>query len=159
MSKQMKIIYSIISIILGWLFLGIGYAEPLPFQLNTILFLLGFIMCPGGVVFLLITLAINNGKTLAEKIDILNSKKLSKNWNPNLYDICLSHIKSIRSYKYFHEPFRSWEIETNQKRLIYDGELSQIVLQEKNLTEWKTEEVIKRNDLYDSNLFPLLDKM
>jgi hypothetical protein len=43
----------ILLIFLGWLMAGIGYGEPLPIPLNTILFLLGPILFIVGLLFLI----------------------------------------------------------------------------------------------------------
>ena len=147
MKKTRNIIFSILAIIIGWLFLGFGYGSVLPYQLNTIVFLLGFLLLPSGLIFLFISLKKLNAKTHSQKIHTLNFEKQSGKWNNNLYDLCLSNIKSVLSYKYDHEAFGSWQIECENKRLIYDGKDSWLILQNRNINDWNDEVIIKKKEL------------
>jgi hypothetical protein len=157
--QQRNIILSILMIIFGWLSLGIGYAERLPYQLNTVSFLLGLIMFPSGFLLVFASLKKLNEKTLSQKVQILNFEKKSSKWETNLYDLCLSNVKSIVTYKYDYKAFGSWYIECKNKRLVYDGKDSWLILQDKHLNDWKDETTIKKEELNDVILFSLIKAM
>lgn len=159
MKQNRNIIFSFIAIILGWLFLGIGYSKPLPYQLNSLLFIFGFLMMPSGFIFLIFNYQKIKEKSLLQKIQILNSEKQASNWNTNLYDLCLSNIKSIDKYQYDQKAFGSWSIESKNKRLVYDGKDSWLILQTRNLNDWRDDETIKKEDLNYSNLILIIKKI
>ncbi len=56
MNKKLKIIGSALLCILGWLMGGIGFAEPLPYGLNTPFFILGILLMPLGFVLFIVYL-------------------------------------------------------------------------------------------------------
>ena len=159
MTKTQKILLSIFAIILGWLLSGIGYSTKLGHPIiNTICFLLGFALFIGGFIFFIV-LANSGGKTNSQKNQILNFEKQSAEWNHNLYDLCLSNVKSVQSTKYNNSAFGSWYIEFKTKRLIYDGKDSWLILQNKLNKDWVDDIIIKKNELNETNLFLLINKI
>ena len=159
MTRTHKILLCILAIILGWFLLGFGYGNTLgnP-NISTISFLLGFALCLGGFIAIII-FANSGGKTYSQKLHILNFEKQSKGWNHNLYDLCLSNVKSIQYTKYDYKDFGSWQIELKIKRLIYNGKDSWLIVQNKIDKEWFDETIIKKEELNQSNLFLIINKI
>ena len=157
MTRIHKILLSILAIVLGWFLLGFGYGTTLGHPISTVSFLIGFALCPSGFIALII-FANSGGKTYSQKIHILNFEKQSKGWNHNLYDLCLSNVKSIQYTKYDYKDFASWHIELKDKRLIYNGKDSWLIVQNKIDKEWVDETIIKKEELNDSNLFLIINK-
>jgi len=56
MSKKSKVIFSITSIIVGWLLGGFGYTTTIGHPLSTICFLAGIGLSLGGLIFLIVNL-------------------------------------------------------------------------------------------------------
>lgn len=156
MKKNRNIIFSVLAILIAWLFLDFGYGRVLPYQLNTIVSFLGFLLLSSGLIFFVISLKKINAKTHTQKIHTLNFEKQSGKWNKNLYDLCLSNMKSVLSSKYDHEAFGSWQIECENKRLIYDGKDSWLILQNRNINDWNDQVMIKKEELNESNLLALI---
>jgi hypothetical protein len=159
MKKTFKILFSFLTIILGWLLLGFGYATKLGYPINGICFYSGFLLMPSGFIILIINLKNINKKTYSQKIRILNFEKQSSNWSVNLYDLCLTNVKSVIRYQYDNKSFGSWFIECKNKQIIYDGKDSLLIIQSIDANNWKNEKVIKKEDLNDSNLLSFLDTM
>ena len=159
MKKTVKLLFSFLIIIIGWLLLGIGYETKIGYPFNGICFYLGFLLIPLGFIFLIINLINLNKKTYSQKIHLLNFEKQSSHWNRNLFDLCLENLKSVNKCHYDIKSFGSWSIEFMNKRIVYDGRDSWLILQSLNLTNWIEEEVIKKEDLNDANLFSLLNRI
>ncbi|WP_310558846.1 hypothetical protein [Flavobacterium sp.] len=51
MNNKTKLLLSLLTLIFGWLLMGIGYTIKLGHPINTICFLLGFVLIIVGVVF------------------------------------------------------------------------------------------------------------
>jgi hypothetical protein len=54
LKRPIKIVIVPIAMFLGWLAMGIGYTIPLSPSINTILFVGGFFVCIGGIIWLII---------------------------------------------------------------------------------------------------------
>ncbi|GAB3764690.1 hypothetical protein GCM10028817_46040 [Spirosoma pomorum] len=52
LKRPIKIVLVPIAMFLGWLAMGIGYTIPLSPSINTILFVGGFFVCIGGIIWL-----------------------------------------------------------------------------------------------------------
>jgi hypothetical protein len=50
MTRPFKIGLSLLAAVLGWLSIGIGYTTTMGHPTNTILFLSGMVMFPGGII-------------------------------------------------------------------------------------------------------------
>ena len=159
MKNKHKILLSVLAIILGWFFLGFGYATNLGHPISTICFLFGFVMLPTGIILFILGLSNSNGKIDSRKIYILENEKKSASWNRNLYELCRSKLKFTYKTKYEDSAFGSWYIEFNKTRLIYDGKDSCLILQNKVNANWIDDTTIKKDELNASNLFDLLDKL
>ena len=159
MKKPLNILFSLLTILLGLFLLGFGYTTKLGHPISTICFLSGLVLFPLGFVYLIIGLRKLTTQTHSQKINILNFEKQSGNWNSNLYDLCLSNVKSILAYRYDHKAFGSWFIESKNKRLVYEGKDCWLILQNRDSNDWKDEIILKKEELNETNLFSLLSKM
>ena len=88
-------------------------------------------------------------------------RKVSKNWNLFLYELALHELanKDIRSKKFNYEVFGSWYIEVNDKRLVYDGKDSWLMVQVKTKNNWTDIETVKNEDLQYPNFVRLLHQV
>ncbi len=80
-------------------------------------------------------------------------KQTSMNWNLFLYDLASQRLsdKEFMVKEYTEKAFGSWTIELQNKRLVFDGKDSLLILQCKSLDRWDELEIIKKDELMYSN--------
>ena len=80
-------------------------------------------------------------------------KQISQNWNLFLYEFAIQKLVNSESkHKEFNEnAFGSWIIETQDKRLLYDGNESWLIFQTKSKNDWNDLRIIKKDEIRYSN--------
>lgn len=85
-------------------------------------------------------------------------KQISSNWNLFLYNLCLQKLSGVEigRAEFEEKTFGSWVVEINNKRLIFDGKDSWLILQTKSNYDWMDTAIIKNNEL---NYFNFLNQI
>ncbi|MEJ7557058.1 MAG: hypothetical protein WKF66_02045 [Pedobacter sp.] len=98
-------------------------------------------------------------RAVSDAFDI--EKQVSKNWNLFLYDLSNQILDDtdIENREYKDKAFGSWFIEKQDKRLIYDGKDSELILQTRSECNWTNIDGIKRDDLKYSNFVRQINKL
>ena len=88
-------------------------------------------------------------------------KQISQNWNLFLYDLAVQKLsdKDIKNKEYNNQAFGSWFIERQDKRLVYDGKDSWLILQTKTKGDWTDIDTIKKDELKFSNFVRQLNRL
>jgi hypothetical protein len=88
-------------------------------------------------------------------------KQTSQNWNLFLYDLAIQKLsdKSIKNKEYNDKAFGSWNIERQEKRLVYDGKDSWLIFQTKTKGEWTDIDTIKKDELMYSNFVRQINRL
>ncbi|MCO4293927.1 hypothetical protein NF867_13765 [Solitalea sp. MAHUQ-68] len=86
-------------------------------------------------------------KAIGDAFDI--EKQISKNWNLFLYDLCIQRLgnANVKTKEYNDKAFGSWFIESQNKRLVYDGKDSWLIFQTKSTNGWTDIEIIRKDEL------------
>jgi len=86
-------------------------------------------------------------KAISYAFDI--EKQISNNWNKFLYNFTVEKTDgdNIKKKDFNNQNFGSWFIELEQKRLVYDGKESCLILQIKTNESWIDFEIIENNKL------------
>ena len=88
-------------------------------------------------------------------------KQISRNWNLFLYDLCLLNLtgKTIIKHEYNDKVFGSWHLEQQEKRVVYEGRDSWLILQVKEGSEWLDRITIKKDELNYINFVDLVNNL
>lgn len=88
-------------------------------------------------------------------------KQISLNWNLFLYELAIKRLSAISFVKkeYDNKAFGSWLIEKYDKRLIYDGKESYLIIQIRVNDEWEELESINKSNLKYMNFIKLIKQM
>ena len=98
-------------------------------------------------------------RAIGDAFDI--EKQISQNWNLFLYDLAVQKLsdKDIKNKEYNNQAFGSWFIERQDKRLVYDGKDSWLILQTKTKGDWTDIDTIKKDELKFSNFVRQLNRL
>ncbi len=88
--------------------------------------------------------------------NILEKEKQNVSWNKFIYNFCLSKIEIVKKSEFNDEAFGSWLIEFGNKRIVYDGKDSVLILQNRNLGNWKDEMEISKENLTEKKVMEIL---
>jgi DNA mismatch repair ATPase MutS len=98
-------------------------------------------------------------KGIGDAFDL--EKQISQNWNLFLYDLAVQKLADvdIKDKDYNDKAFGSWFIERQDKRLVYDGKDSWLILQTKTNNDWTDIDTIKKDELKYSNFVRQLNRL
>ncbi len=98
-------------------------------------------------------------RAISDAFDIEN--QTSQNWNLFLYDLAVQKLsdKDIKNKEYNNQAFGSWFIERQDKRLVYDGKDSWLILQTKTKGDWTDIDTIKKDELKYSNFVRQINQL
>ncbi len=98
-------------------------------------------------------------RAISDAFDI--EKQISKNWNLFLYDLAVQNLsdKDIKYKEYNNQAFGSWFIQRQDKRLVYDGKDSWLILQIKTNGDWTDIDTIKKDELKYSNFIRQINRL
>ncbi len=98
-------------------------------------------------------------RAIEDAFDI--EKQISQNWNLFLYDLAGQKLsdKDIKNKEYNDKAFGSWFIESQDKRLVYDGKDSWLIFQTKTKGDWTNIDSIKKDELKYSNFVRQINRL
>jgi hypothetical protein len=98
-------------------------------------------------------------RAIGDAFDI--EKQNSQNWNVFLYDLAGQKLsdKDIKNKEYNDKAFGSWFIESQDKRLVYDGKDSWLIFQTKTKGDWTNIDSIKKDELKYSNFVRQINRL
>lgn len=98
-------------------------------------------------------------KTVSSAFDI--EKRISQNWSLFLFELAIQNVseKDDIVKDYSHNSFGSWFIESREKRLIFDGRDSLLLIEVRDRAEWKDTETITNDELNYTNFVRLVNQL